>query len=127
MDAGNRVVITTTEPVETNFALMSVSYALNWCRRKEVLLRPPASTQHPADQTRSPARLDRRVDGRKGRDERDGKDHRLLTAGLSACGDPSSTHASVCIPLRKSQKRRLASEHAGSVTTPSARTRPRAA
>ena len=50
MDATNRVVITTTEPAETNFAVMSVSYALNWCRRKEVLLRPPASTQHPDEQ-----------------------------------------------------------------------------
>ena len=34
MDAGNRIVITTTEPAETNFALMSVSYALNWCPRR---------------------------------------------------------------------------------------------
>ena len=50
MDAGNRVVITTTEPAETNFAVMSVSYALNWCPGEEVLLRPPASTQHPAEQ-----------------------------------------------------------------------------
>lgn len=50
MDAGNRVVITTTEPVETNFAVMSVSYAFNWCPGEEVLLRPPASTQHPAEQ-----------------------------------------------------------------------------
>ena len=50
MDAGNRVVITTTEPAETNFAVMSVSYALNWRPGEEVLLRPPASTQHPVDQ-----------------------------------------------------------------------------
>ena len=50
MDAGNRVVITTTEPAETNFAVMSVSYALNWCPGEEVLLRFPASTQHPVEQ-----------------------------------------------------------------------------
>ena len=50
MDATNRAVITTTEPVETNFSVMSVSYALNWCPGEEVLLRHPASTQHPAEQ-----------------------------------------------------------------------------
>ena len=50
MDAGNRVVITTTEPAETNFAVKSVSYALNWYPGEEVLLLLPASTQHSAEQ-----------------------------------------------------------------------------
>ena len=50
MDATNRVVITTTEPAETNFALKSVSYALNRCPGEEVLLLLLASTQHPAEQ-----------------------------------------------------------------------------
>ena len=46
------------------------------------------------------------------------------TAGSSDTGDPSKTHASVCMTLRKAQKRRVASEHGGPITTPSARTRP---
>ena len=57
MDATNRVVITTTEPAETNFALMSVSYTLNWCPGEEVLLLLPASTQHPDEQIQRVVRL----------------------------------------------------------------------